>query len=141
MSETTIQQKVAEKITGSGTTIVNTVVDALASVEINKRIELVTKAVGRQESLEKEFQKSHKPDTAEITDASGAIITPAGYTKAKRESITKDKAKLAGLNTDLITALETNTPESYKKLQETLNKLGNAGGDKGKSTEESTTES
>lgn len=137
----TIQEKVAEKISKCGETVTNTVVDKLAEVEINKRIDLITKAVAKQEAMEKEFKKSHKADIAETYNQEGAIVTTAQYSKNKLESIKKDKEKLSGLIKLIDYCLDKNLLEDYNKLQETLNKLNNVGGAKESGTTEGKSES
>jgi hypothetical protein len=137
----TIQEKVAEQISNSGKSIIDSVVFSLASIEIDKRIKLVTKAVEKQEALEKEFKKSHKPDVEAKYDENRVIITLESYSKSRLDSIEKDKERLKNLVKQLETCLETNTQESYNKLSETLNKLGNAGGDKKENTDPSKSES
>lgn len=136
----TIQEKVAEKISACGPTVNNAVVDKLAEVEISKRIDLITKGIAKQEALEKEFKKSHKADIAETYDEGGAVVVSAQYSKGKLDTIKKDKEKLSGLVKLLESCLDKNLQEDYNKLQETLNKLNNAGGSKDSSTTESKSE-
>ncbi len=124
----TIQEKVAEKISSSADIIHNTIIDKLADIEISKRVDIITKVLSKQEALEKEFKKSHKPDMVKY-DVSGALVEEA-YSKIKIDSIKKDKEKLSNLIKSLETCLTTNTQESYTKLEENLNKLNNVGGDK-----------
>ena len=136
----TIQEKVAEKISSCGTTVTNTVVDKLAEVEINKRVDLITKGIAKQEALEKEFKKSHKADIAETYDEGGTVVTAAQYSKGKLDTIKKDKEKLSGLVKLLELCLDKNLQDDYNKLQETLNKLNNAGNTKDSSSTDSKSE-
>ncbi len=137
----TIQEKVAESIQGSKESIVSTIVDKLAEIEIEKRIKIITDAVNKQTAMINEFKKSHRPDIAEGLGINREVISPATYSKSKLDVIQKDKEKLANLTKALENCLETNTPESYVKLTESLNKCANSGKDTKPDIAESSTES
>jgi|ERR1035437_663908 uncharacterized membrane-anchored protein len=117
----TIQEKVAEKLVNSGSFVSETVIDKLAQIELDKRVELVTKAMKKVEELEKELKKINRPDSATyIGDVRTEITTENRY-----KEIAKAKEKVLSLTKAFDAALETNTTESYLKLTETLNKVGN----------------
>lgn len=121
-----ILEKVAAKIDGSKTHIVNAVVDRLAEVELNKRITLIQESVSRLDSLEKELRKLDRADN--ITYIGG--VKTESYSKVKYEEVQKSKEKITNLRNSLDKALEENTQETYTKLQEVYAKsnLNNAGG-------------
>lgn len=133
----TIQEKVADKISKCGETVNNTVIDKLAEVEINKRVDLITKAIAKQDALEKEFKKSHRADIAETYDSEGTVVVAAQYSKGKLDTIKKDKEKLSGLIKLIEACLDKNLQDDYSKLQETLNKMSNVGESKESSATES----
>ncbi len=108
-----IKEQVAAKIVASGPTVKNTVIDKLAQVEINKRVGIIEQAVGKLESLEKELKK---------IDGQNDIKTYTGGTKVESMSekrfqeIEKAKKAFADFKTAFDATLETNTQESYNKL-------------------------
>jgi biopolymer transport protein ExbB/TolQ len=134
----TIQETVAEKIAGSGPDVLNIVVDKLAEIEISKRVEAITKSISKQDQLEKELKKIDAKNDV-ITYVEGKEVQ--SMSKTRFEEIKKAKEKLDGLTKAMDTALSSNTAEAYTKLNETLNKLNNAGGDKKESPGESKSES
>jgi predicted transcriptional regulator len=123
----TIQEKVAEKIAGSGENIADTVVNKLAEVEISKRVDILTQAIKKQEVVEKEFKKVDGKD--DVTTYIGGAEVKA-MSKARFDEIKKAKENVDKLNAAIEEALTKNTTEAYTKLDETLKKLGNAGADK-----------
>lgn len=123
----TIQEKVAEKIAGSGENIADTVVNKLAEVEISKRVDILTEAIKKQEGVEKDFNKvDGKNDVTTYVD--GKEVT--AMSKGRFDEIKKAKENVEKLNNAIDEALTKNTTEAYTKLYETLKKLGNAGADK-----------
>lgn len=118
----TVQQVIAERISQSGTKVRETVIDKLAQVEIDKRVELVNKAIKKVEELEKELKKIDRADGANYTKTGERVEV---MSESRYKDIQKAKEKLSGLTKVVDTALESNTPESYSKLGEALNKAGN----------------
>lgn len=120
----TIQEVVAEKITTIGKNIADTVAENLAQSEISKRVELVTKAIAKQDQLEKDIKKIDKDDvTTYVGDTPHTSRSKNRYYEVK-----KAKEKFEKLTKDINDALNGNTTEAYAKLTETLKKLENAGG-------------
>jgi len=115
----TIQEAVAEKISKAGENVQAVVVDKLADVEIQRRIGVITEAVGRFETLEKEFKKINRNDIETYVDGKKA----ESMSKQRFEEINKTKQKLETLEKATNSALSENTPDSYNKLSETLKKL------------------
>lgn len=134
----TIQESVADKISASGPDVQNIVVDKLAEIEISKRVESITKAISKQDQLEKEFKKIDGKNDI-ISYAAGVEVQ--AMSKNRFEEIKKAKEKLDGLTKVIDAALSSNSSEAYVKLNETLNKLNNAGGDKKESSGEVKSES
>jgi len=123
----TIQEKVAEKIAGSGENIADTVVGKLAEVEISRRVDILTQAIKKQEPLEKELKKIDGKDDV-TTYVAGTEVK--AMSKQRFDDIKKAKESVEKLNVAIEAALKENTTEAYNKLDETLKKLGNAGADK-----------
>lgn len=123
---TTIQEKVAEKIQNCGEFVTNTVVDKLADVEIARRVDLVTKAIQRLDTLEKELKKIDKNDITTYQD--GKEIQT--MSKARFDEIKKTKEKIEKLTKAIEVSLTENTADSYTKLK-------NATGDQKESATES----
>lgn len=121
----TIQEKVAEKIAGSGANIADTVVNKLAEVEITRRVDILTNAIKKQEPLEKELKKIDGKDDV-TTYVNGAEVK--AMSKQRFDEIKKAKENVEKLNAAINTALTDNTTEAYNKLDETLKKIGGAGG-------------
>lgn len=124
-------QVAAEKIQSSGSRVQDTVVNALVDVEVNRRADLLTQALNKQDELERQIKKMDRPDTKLRTSSDSEVQE---YMSDKRfEEVTKLKEKHNNLTKVIDTALESNTEESYKKLNEVYGKLAN---DKGGSKPE-----
>jgi hypothetical protein len=126
----TIQEVTAEKITAISPTIADTVATNLAQIEINKRVENITKAIAKQDQLAKDLKKIDKNDVDTYVDGQ----PHSAMSKSRFEEIKKAKEKIDNLTKSIDNALTTNTPDAYNKLAETLKKLDNAGGDKKESS-------
>jgi len=124
--EKTIQEAVAEKITQSGENVANTVIEKLAEVEISKRVDTITKAVQKQEQLEKDLKKINKNDVVTYIEGTPTEV----MSKNRFEEIKKGKEKIEKLTKAIDFALTQNSFDAYNKLAETLKKLDNAGGNK-----------
>lgn len=120
--EKTIQVAVAEKIAGSGEIVVNTVVDKLAEVEISRRIEILTKAIQKQEPLEKDLKKIDGKDDV-ITYVNGGEVK--AMSKERFEAIKKAQENVDKLKNAIELALSENSTDTYNKLDEILKKLNN----------------
>lgn len=111
-----IAESVAEKIATSGAKVTEIVIDKLANAEINRRVDMIAKAIGRLDTLKKEFKKINKPDTKYYTDGK-----PVETMSEKRyQEIDKAKKAIERIESCVNTALEKNDEESYKKLSEAV---------------------
>ena len=126
-----IKELVASKIAESGTTVANMVTDMLVNKEIEKRSQAIIASLVALEKVEKDLTSISKPDVNELLDAEGKVIQPAAYSKSKLEQIKKAKEKVENLTKAINTCLETNTKDSYSKLE---NLIKNAGGNTEKSS-------
>ncbi len=135
----TIQEEVAQRLLEKGATVADIVVEKLTEIEISKRVDSITKAISKQDQLEKEFKKIDGKNDL-ITYGEGGKEIQA-MSKNRFEEIKKSKEKLEGLTKAMDNALSSNTAEAYVKLNEILNKLNNAGGNKTESSGESKSES
>lgn len=131
--EKTIQEAVAEKITQSGENVANTVIEKLAEVEISKRVDAITKAVQKQEQLEKDLKKINKNDVVTYIEGTPTEV----MSKNRFEEIKKGKEKIEKLTKAIDFALTQNSFDAYNKLAETLKKLDNAGGNKTEGSDDS----
>ena len=131
--EKTIQEAVAEKITQSGENVANTVIEKLAEVEISKRVAAITKAVQKQEQLEKDLKKINKNDVVTYIEGTPTEV----MSKNRFEEIKKGKEKIEKLTKAIDFALTQNSFDAYNKLAETLKKLDNAGGNKTEGSDDS----
>ena len=122
----TIQEAVAEKITQRGENVANTVIEKLAEVEISKRVDDITKAVQKQEQLEKDLKKINKNDVVTYIEGTPAEV----MSKNRFEEIKKGKEKIDKLTKAIDFALTQNSFDAYNKLAETLKKPDNVGGNK-----------
>jgi len=130
----TIQESVAEQLSNCGTTVFNTVIENFVKVEINSRVDQISKAITKQEQLEKDLKKLNKGDVVTfVGDNMDTQVT--SMSKQRFEDIKKLKEKIGKLTKAIEFALENNTTDSYVKLAEALKKLDNAGGNKDKDTE------
>lgn len=126
----TIQESVAEKITNCSEKVINAVVEKIAELEISKRIELITKAINKQEQLEKELKKINKNDVFQFING----VQQEAMSKTRYDEINKSKERITNLKKVIDTALEANSYDAYAKVTEVLNKLNNVGGGKQEST-------
>lgn len=126
-----IKELVANKIAQSGTTVANMVTDMLVSKEVEKRSQAIISGLVALEKVEKDLTSVSKPDVNELLDAEGKVIQPAAYSKSKLEQIKKAKEKVENLTKAINNCLETNTKDSYSKLE---NLIKNAGGNTEKSS-------
>jgi hypothetical protein len=128
-----IKIKVAEKINGCRETVINTVVDKLAEIEINKRVLIIQQAIAKQELLQKELAKINGKCDSVFYDKDG--IKHESMSEKRFNDIKKSKESLELLEKVLNSALETNTQESYNKLN------GLLGGNKQEGSAEAKSES
>jgi hypothetical protein len=126
-----IKELVANKIAQSGTTVANMITDMLVNKEIEKRSQSIIASLVVLEKLEKDLTSISKPDVNELLDVEGKVVQPAAYSKSKLEQIKKAKEKVENLTKAINTCLETNTKDSYSKLE---NLIKNAGGNTEKSS-------
>lgn len=115
----TIQEAVAEKIATSGDRVTAIVIDDLAYVEISKRVNAITNAIGQADKIKKEWDKINKNDL--ITFVDGRSVE--AMSKNRFDDIRKAKEKFESINSATNAALETNTTEAYNKLYEILKKV------------------
>lgn len=109
----TILEKVAEKINGSSDVIVNTVVEKLANVEINKRSQAIEAAVSKISQAEKDFKKiDGKNDNISYVDGKRV----ESMSEKRYNEIAKVAQNIKSLKEALNQALTTNSQESYNKL-------------------------
>lgn len=123
MTKTTIIEAVSAKIAGAGEKVANTIVDKMAEIEISRRVLMIEAGLKQLDALEKEYKKINKADnvTFSYTDT-GEKVKHESYTSKRVEDIDKALQKIKNLESSINNALETNTPESYTKLDETIKK-------------------
>lgn len=112
----TIQEEVAKKISESGNTVKDTVIGALAQIEINRRVDLVTKAIGKQDALKKDFDKINKDDITTFVDRKPV----SAMSDARFKEIKKAEEAMEKLSKAIDKALFENTTDSYNKLAEVI---------------------
>ena len=118
-----IKEKIAEKIAGSGESVAKTVIENLASVEINNRVQLVTNAYQLKERLEKESLKM-RPDQKSF--GADGVELPATWSAKAFEAKKKFDEKFTNLSNALDKALNTAAAEDFKKLKEQYDKANKA---------------
>ena len=116
-------EKVAEK---GGEYVAKVVSDKLAEVIVNKRIDTITKAIQKQEQLDKDLKKINKNDVTHYVEGNPF----ESMSKQRFDDIKKLKEKTEKLTKATEAALEQNSTDAYNKLEETLKKLDNAGSNK-----------
>jgi len=126
----TIQEVVAEKISACGQTVIDTVVEKLAEVEISKRVEIITKAISSQDQLRNNLKRIDRNDI--ITYVGGEQVE--SMSKARYDEIKKAKEVVEKLTKAIDAALTENTTDTYNKLNDLLK---NAGNNKAESTDSS----
>ena len=122
----TIQESVAEKISTSGETVKNTVIDKLVEVEVSKRVDTITKAISKLDTLEKEFKKINRNDS--VSYINGEKVE--SMTDKRFQEIQKAKQVIDNLKKSIDLTLEKNDSDFYSKLN------GLLGGNKSEGTAE-----
>lgn len=119
MNNVSIHEAVASKIAGSGETVKNLVIDQLAEVEINNRVELVKKGLAKVTTLKAELKKIDQPDGVSYagSDKTGEIKT---YSAGRIKEIESAKEKLTKVEKALDKALEDNSKDAYNKLADVV---------------------
>lgn len=111
----TIQEAVAEKISKSGVTVKEIIIDSLVAQEVAKRVDIITKALTKLESMEKDFKKINgKNDN--ISYVAGVKVE--SMTEKRFQEIEKSKQNIDGLKKLIDNCLEKNDEDSYTKLNE-----------------------
>ena len=110
----TIQEKVAEKIAGSNETISAAVIDKMANTEINKRVDVLFKAIEKQDAAKAALSKINRDDITEYV--LGEPVTK--MSEGRYKEIKKAKEGLDKLTKAIEVALTDNTADSYNKLAE-----------------------
>lgn len=117
----TLLESVAQQITKASGKVSDIVIEKLVQVEINNRVELITKAVKKFEEFNNHLKKINRPDVINF-DAEGNEVR---LTSANRKKdIDSQKDKISKLEAAIDNALGQNTVEAYKKLTEVYDKLG-----------------
>jgi hypothetical protein len=133
--EKTIQEAVAEKVVKNGQNVATIVIDKLAEIEIQKRVDIITKSVLKEDQLEKDLKKINKNDIIQYQHVGNQPME--AMSKTRWDEIKKMKEKIAKLQQSIEFALVQNSLEAYNKLTETLKKLDNVGSNKTESTDDS----
>lgn len=121
-------KRAADKILGSGDRVAETVIEQFVEVEINNRVEMISKAIKTQDTMRKEFNKINRPNAIRYDVIDGQQKKVESYDDSRLKQIKESKEKLDKLTTAINNALNNNTVESYTKLKEALDKVG--GGNK-----------
>ena len=109
-----ILEKVSEKVATAGTNVADAVINNLANIEINRRVDIITKAVARLENLEKEFKKIEDKCDSVYYDKSGNKIET--MSEKRHNEIQKAKQFLDDFTKTFNKCLEDNKSEDYNKL-------------------------
>lgn len=109
-----IKTDVAAKISESGPTVKENVINVLAEIEIKRRTDLLVSAFKKREEIEKELKKYKEDDVTYDLDLKPLT---KGFTKAVAEKYQKQKGEL----TKLINAVEKAVKENqYDQLSNLL---------------------
>lgn len=117
----TLRDKSKTTISTSAEKIQQALVDASATIEINRRIDIATKALKKHDDLTKEFNKINRPDLSAF-DANQVEVK--SYSKQRMDDIRKQKKTLEEFTTAVENALLNNTAEAYEKLSQKLSSGG-----------------
>lgn len=113
-----IKEKVAQKLVESGERVIGDVIDLLTNSEINRRIQIVVKAVSKIENDEKILKKLDNPD---ITTYDDKKVKADSYSAHRIADITKTKESLDKLKALFNKTLETSDIDNYNKLEQLIN--------------------
>lgn len=129
----TIQEAVAEQIIKRSEGVAETVIEMLAGVEISKRVDSITKAIQKQDQLERDYKKINKNDIT--TYVNGEQVE--SMSKNRFDEIKKSREALDSLTKTIDLALTQNSNDAYNKLFEILKKNDNGGANKAKGESDS----
>lgn len=113
-TKSTILDLIDDKV--KNTNVTNLVVDKLADLEIQKRVETLIKAVGTSKVLKAELQKIDRDD---LTAYEGGI-KKTSMSENRYKEIKSLKEKIDQFQAAFNKVLETNDPEDYKKLTDKI---------------------
>ncbi len=122
----TIHEEVAKRVAGFGPKVQDIVIDKLVDVEVERRVLLVTQGVNRLENLRKDFNKINRDDLKSYTGG----VAVSSMSEKRFQEIGKAKENLDRLEKQLDKTLTENTPDSYNKLSEIIQKLNATGNPK-----------
>lgn len=128
---TTVQEKVAEKISQCGDHVQHTIIDALATIEINKRVTIAQAAHKAIGSARSELNKIGRPELKTF-DRDGKITEV--FSEQRFNDLKKKRKALGELEAAFDKALNDNTADAYDKLNQLSSNSG-GGGEKGSSKE------
>lgn len=109
-----IQELVAEQLLKNKTRVPDAVVQRLVDVEINRRVDTLSKALNKQESLAGEIKKIDQPDQSTF-DTAG--VETKSFSAKRFNELKKLKGDLAEIEKLTDEAMEQNTTEAYNKLE------------------------
>lgn len=122
-----ILEKVSEKVSISGTKVAETVIENLAKIEIDRRVNIITQAVNRLENLEKEYKKIAGKCDAAYYDKDGNKIET--MSEKRHNDIQKAKQLVEDFTKTFNKCLEENKQEDYNKLNGLLSAKTPGGGE------------
>lgn len=109
----TIKEEVAATLSKSGKNVKDAVIANLAQVEIDKRIDLVTKGVKKLDELQK-AQNKMKPDNVTYNDDGSEAS--ATWSKSKLDERNKGSERISKLSKAIDNALDKNEYDQLSKL-------------------------
>lgn len=115
MSTVSITDLINEKVTN--TNVVNIVVDQLATKEVNRRAELIVKAIDVLKELKNKVQSINRDDIK--TYKNGTLET--SMSEGRFKEIESAKKKVEEFESAFNLAISSNKEEDYKKLMEKVN--------------------
>lgn len=95
MTDTTLQMKVAERVTELSPTILDQAVDVIAKKEIDCAVDIVTQGIAKLDELTRDLKKIDKPDVNNY-DAEGTLIGES-WTKGRLDQRKKLNDRIAKL--------------------------------------------
>lgn len=117
---TAVLELVKSKIAESSTIVRQRLTGLLVDREVDRRVELLDKAIAKLGELRKAEAKC-KPDNITMTESGDKHAT---FTKAKYEEREKLRGKMTKLEGAIDAALVGDKPDAFQKLKEALDKAG-----------------
>lgn len=120
MNSLELKNKISEKLSNSSEKIQEIVLSKYVDLEVERRSDLLFQGIETLNRLNKDLVKLDKPDIEEYDSEKTKIVK---FSKGRIEQINKLKEQIKKIETCVEITFDSNTLESYNKLDELLKQI------------------